>query len=90
MNDIKMVRFSARLTKQQKEFFEYASRLAGFRSLSEFVLSAVQSKAHEIFEQHNRILTSKRDQEIFFDLVAKETPPNEALKSALQAYNKQL
>lgn len=90
MNDIEMARFDARLTKEQKEFFEYASKLGGYRSLTEFVLSVVQSKAHEIVEEHNRILASKRDQEIFFDLVTKEMPPNEALKSAFQAYNRQL
>lgn len=85
-----MTRFDARLTKEQKEFFEYASQLGGFRSLTEFVVRAAQAKAEEIVEEHNRIIASKKDQEIFFDLILKETTPSDELKSALEAYNKLL
>ncbi|MEM0991466.1 MAG: DUF1778 domain-containing protein [Bacteroidota bacterium] len=87
---MEMTRFDTRLTKEQKEFFEYASNLGGFRSLTEFILRAVQAKAEEIVEEHNRIIASKRDQEIFFDLVFKGTNPNQALESALSEYNKLL
>jgi len=90
MESIEMTRFDARLTKEQKEFFEYASKLGGFRSLTEFVLRAVQAKAEEIVEEHNKIIASKRDQEIFFDFVFKGVTPNQALKSALKEYNKLL
>ena len=91
MKSIEMTRFDARLTKEQKEFFEYASKLGGFRSLTEFILRTVQSKAEEIVEEHNKIIASKRDQKIFFDLVFKEeVAPNQALKSALNEYNKLL
>ncbi|RMG82362.1 MAG: DUF1778 domain-containing protein, partial [Bacteroidetes bacterium] len=65
-----------------------ASRLGGFRSLTEFVLRAVQSKAEEIVEKHNRILASQKDQEVFFNFVFEGIPPNQALKSALDEYNK--
>ena len=82
-----MTRFDARLTKEQKEFFEYASKLGGFRSLTEFVLKAVQTKAEEIVDQHNKIIASKKDQEVFFDFVFKGVEPNKELKSALKAYN---
>lgn len=90
MSSIEMTRFDARLTKEQKEFFEYASQLGGFRSLTEFVVRAAQAKAEEIVEEHNRIIASKKDQEIFFDLILKETTPSDELKSALEAYNKLL
>ena len=85
-----MTRFDTRLTKEQKDFFEFASRLGGFRSLTEFVLRAVQSKAEEIVEEHNKIIASKRDQEIFFDFVFKGEAPNDELKSALKDYNELL
>ncbi len=88
MENIEMTRFDARLTKEQKEFFEYASKLGGFRSLTEFILRAVQAKADEIVEEHNKIIASKKDQEIFFDLVFTEAAPNQALTSALEEYNK--
>ena len=90
MKGIEMTRFDTRLTKEQKEFFEYASRLGGFRSLTEFILKAVQIKAEEIVEEHHKIIASKRDQEIFFDFVFNEVAPNKELESALKEYNKLL
>ncbi len=81
-----MTRFDARLTKEQKELFEYTSKLGGFRSLTEFILKAAQSKAEELVEEHNKIIGSKKDQEIFFDFVFKSIAPNTPLKSALQEY----
>ena len=90
MDNIEMTRFDARLTKEQKEFFEYASKLGGFRSLTDFVLKAVQTKAEVIVEEHNKIIASKRDQEVFFDFVFKGVAPNKELKAALKEYNKLL
>ena len=90
MKSVEMTRFDTRLTNEQKEFFEYASKLGGFRSLTEFVLRAVQAKAEEIVEEHNQIIASKRDQEVFFDFVFKGKAPNKELKSALKDYNKLL
>ncbi|HFA51999.1 MAG TPA: DUF1778 domain-containing protein [Bacteroidetes bacterium] len=90
MKSIEMTRFDARLTKEQKEFFEYASRLGGFRSLTEFIIKSVQSKAEQLVEEHNKIIASNRDREIFFDFVFKGVKPNKELKSALKEYNKLL
>jgi len=90
MKSTDMTRFDTRLTKEQKEFFEYAAKVGGFRSLTEFIIKAVQSKAEQIVEEHNKIIASKRDQAIFFDLVFKGVQPNDELKSALKEYNKSL
>jgi len=90
MKSIEMSRFDARLPKKQKELFEYASKLAGFRSLTDFILRTVQEKAEEIVEEHNQIITSQKDQEIFFDLVFKDIKPNKKLKSAFIEYNDQV
>lgn len=90
MKSAEMTRFDTRLTKEQKEFFEYASKLGGFRSLTEFILKSVQAKAEEIVEEHQKIIASKRDQEIFFDYVFKDVKPNNELKSALTDYNQLL
>ena len=40
--------FDAKLTKARKELFEYASRLGGFRTLTDFVISTVHDKANAI------------------------------------------
>ncbi|MEM1321467.1 MAG: DUF1778 domain-containing protein [Bacteroidota bacterium] len=90
MKNVEMTRFDARITKEQKSFFEYASTLGGFRNLTEFVLKAAQTKAEEIVAQHNKIIASKRDQEIFFDLLFEEKAPNQELKDALTDFNKRL
>ncbi len=90
MKSLEMTRFDARLTKEQKEFFEYASKIGGYRNLTDFILRAVQLKAEEIVEKHNQILASKKDQEIFFEAIFKEDQPNLELKKAYEAYEKLL
>ena len=87
MKDTEMTRFDTRLSKTQKAFFELACKLGGYRNLTDFILGAVQSKAEEIVEKHNKILASEKDQEIFFDYVFNGIEPNNDLKSALSRYN---
>ena len=87
MKSAEMTRFDARLPIEQKEFFEYASKIGGYRSLTEFIIQSVQLNAEKIVEEHNKIIASKKDQEIFFDLVYSGGQPNEELKSALKEYN---
>ena len=41
-------RFDARLPKEQKQFFEKAAFLGGYRNLTDFVVRVVQEKAKEI------------------------------------------
>ena len=83
-----MSRFDARLPKEQKELFEYAASLGGYRSLTDFVIQTLQSRASEIVEEHNQILASKKDQEVFFNALQNPPEPNEALKEALKEYKK--
>lgn len=83
-----MSRFDARLPEEQKQLFEYASKIGGFRSLTDFIITSLQAKAEEIIEKHNSIITSKKDQEVFFDALQAEAKPNKKLKSALAAFNK--
>lgn len=79
-------RFDTRLPKEQKEFFEYAARLGGFRTLTDFVMFSVQERAKAIVEEHDRILASKSDQKIFFDALMNPKKPNRALKNAMSKY----
>lgn len=44
----KVARFNTRMSKDQKAFFERAAILGGYRSLTDFVMEAVQEKAKEI------------------------------------------
>lgn len=86
METIEKARFDTRLSKEQKEFFEFAASLGGFRTLTEFVINSVQEKAKQIIEEHNKIISSRRDQEIFFNELVKPSKPNDALKKAAKRY----
>jgi uncharacterized protein (DUF1778 family) len=80
-------RFDARLPREQKEFFEKAAQLGGFRSLTDFVILTVQEKAKEIIQEKERIIASERDSQIFFDAITKAKYPSQTLKNALEDYN---
>lgn len=79
-------RFDARLPKEQKQFFEKAAYLGGFRSLTDFILSTVQEKAKEIIQEKEQIIASERDSEIFFDAITNPKKPSKTLKDAFEDY----
>ena len=88
----KDARIDIRLTKEQKSFFEYVAGLEGL-GLTDFVIKAVQKYAKLAAEEHktiNEILSSKKDQETFFDALMNPPLPNDALKQAAQHYKKTL
>ena len=83
---IEQARFDARLTKSQKELFELAASISGFKSLSEFVIHATQQAANLIIEKQNTILASEADKKIFFDALINPPAPNNALIEASLHY----
>jgi uncharacterized protein (DUF1778 family) len=83
-------RFDARLTVSQKELFEEAARIKGFKSLSEFVIYTTQEAATMIIERHNAILISEKDKEIFFNALLNPPKPNSALTKAVKNYHKKV
>lgn len=80
-------RFDARLPKEQKQFFERAAYLGGFRNLTDFVIIAAQEKAKKIIKEKEQIIASEKDGQIFFDAITKPGKPSETLKKALDDYN---
>lgn len=80
-------RFDARLPKEQKQFFEKAAYLGGYRNLTDFVVRVVLEKAKEIIKEKEQIIASERDSRIFFDAITNPKMPSETLKSALDDYN---
>ncbi|MGM5631321.1 DUF1778 domain-containing protein [Apibacter raozihei] len=79
-------RFDARLPKRQKELFEKAALLGGYRSLTDFVILTVKEKAEKIIEENEKIIASQADSDIFFDALMKQTSPNKALLNAAREY----
>jgi len=69
-------RFDARLPKEQKDFFEKAAALGGFRSLTDFIVFTVQEKAREIIKEKEQIIASERDGKIFFDAITNLKKPS--------------
>lgn len=80
-------RFDTRLPKKQKVFFERAASLGGFRSLTDFVISATQEKAKLIISDWEKVIESEKDSEIFFDAIVNAGKPNESLIEAAKHYN---
>ena len=81
-------RFDTRLSLEQKQFFEKAAILGGYRNLTDFVIVTVQDKAKKIIEERERIIASNRDKEILFDSLVNSPNPNNDLISAKEKYNK--
>lgn len=80
-------RFDTRLPKEQKQFFEKAAYLGGYRNLTDFIVQTVQEKAKEIIKEKEQIIASERDSQIFFEAITDPKEPSKALKNALDDYN---
>lgn len=85
-NDIGKARIDTRLPKEQKDFFEKAARLGGYRSLTDFVVLTVQEKAYEIILEKERVLASQKDSEIFFDAITNPGKPIQHLSEAANEF----
>ena len=90
MSNLTQTRFDTRLSKKQKELFEYAATVGGFRNLTDFIVFSAQKEATKIIKQHNNILESEKDKKTFFDALLKAEKPNAALKQAAQKHKKTL
>lgn len=87
---ISQARFDARLPRSQKDLFERAARIKGFKSLSEFVINTTQEAAIVIIERHNSVLVSEKDKDLFFEALVNPPKPNKALIQASKSYLKQV
>ncbi|MCK5375411.1 MAG: DUF1778 domain-containing protein [Alphaproteobacteria bacterium] len=83
-------RFDGQLPPEQKEYFEQAAEIGGFRTLTEFVFSSAQEKADEIIERHKMLLETERDREVFFYALINPPEPNEKLQQTAQKHNEEI
>jgi uncharacterized protein (DUF1778 family) len=91
MKTAEKTRFDARLTQEQKDLFEYAASILGSRSLTDFIISAAQKAANEVIEKnHLMLITTKRDQEVFFHSLVHPAQPNHKLKTAAAKYKRRM
>ncbi len=82
-------RVEFRVSNEDKELFEYAKQLKGFKTFSEFARFVITREAKAIVKEENKILASKRDKELFFNaLMGEENQPNESLVAAIKYHEK--
>lgn len=79
-------RFDTRLSAQQKDLFERAAQMGGYKTLSEFILSSAQQQADQILERHRQILSDEADRKTFFKALLNPPSPNAKLKKAMARY----
>ena len=90
MNSAEKTRFDTRIPKDQKDLFQYAAELGGFKTLSEFVIYSAKVQAEIIVQKHESILASKKDAKIFFEAVMNPPAANTSLKRAAKEYHQLL
>lgn len=85
--ELKQSRFELRLSENDKKILEKASAISGYSTLTNFVLSIIKKQAAQIIDEHERILASEKDKEIFFNAILVNNTPNENLKNAVKKYS---
>lgn len=88
MKTLEKTRFDTRIPKAQKDYFELAATLGGFRNLTEFIIFSARQQADKIIETHNTILASKKDRATFFNAITNPPKPSSSLKKAAANYQK--
>jgi uncharacterized protein (DUF1778 family) len=78
-------RIETRVTSEQKSLFEHAAALQG-QTVTDFVLSSVQSAARRAIEEHQQFELSARDSEAFVKALLDPAPVNDRLRETVRRY----
>ena len=80
-------RLEARVSVEQKRLFQKAADLDG-RTLTDFMIHAVQEAAHNTLNRHHVLRLSARDQRTFVNALLKPPAPSRRLQAAAERYRK--
>lgn len=80
-------RLEARVSSDQKNFFQRAATLTG-RTLSELVIDSTQEAAAKIVQEHEVIRLSREEQVAFVSALLSPSEPGTRLKTAVQNYRR--
>ena len=80
-------RLEARISNEQKRLFKRAAELQG-STLTDFVVSALQSVATKVIQDYEVMVLTGRDREIFVSALLKPALPAGRLKKAVARYKK--
>ncbi len=78
-------RLEARVSSDQKDFFQRAATLTG-RTLSELVIDSTQEAAAKIVQEHEVIRLSREERVAFVSALLTPAKPGARLKKAVQSY----
>jgi uncharacterized protein (DUF1778 family) len=76
-------RLEARVSSNQKDFFQHAAALTG-RTLSELVIDSTQAAAAKIVQEHELIRLSRAEQIAFVSALLTPAKPGARLRKAAQ------
>jgi uncharacterized protein (DUF1778 family) len=89
MNQIKSERLSLRLDAESKKKIEQAATVIQ-SSVNSFIVSTVLEKADKIIQQHEEMILSSRDRDIFLEAILNPPPANEALSKAFSQHSSEV
>jgi uncharacterized protein (DUF1778 family) len=78
-------RLEARITAEQKRLIEQAAALEG-RTVTDFVLTALQAAAESAIERRQHLELSLRDREAFVEALLQPKPINDRLHETVRLY----
>jgi len=78
-------RLEARITGEQKRFFQRAAQVRGV-TLTDFVINSLHAAAAEAVREHDAIVLGTGARAAFVDLVVNPPAPSEALRRAVARY----
>lgn len=82
-------RLEARVTKEQKELFQRAADIQG-RTLTDFVITSVLNAAKQVITEHENIILTKQDQQVFVAALLNPPEPSAKLRDAAQRYKQKM
>jgi uncharacterized protein (DUF1778 family) len=80
-------RLEARITAEQKDLLSRAAALQG-RSLSDFVVTSAYEIAARTVREHEAVMLSARDRELFVTALLRPPAPGARLRKAARRYRK--
>ena len=82
-------RLEARISIEQKAFFQKAASLQG-RTLTDFIVSSLQEVALRVVEEHNTLNLREKDRKIFISALLQPPKPSTHLTKAIANYKKEV
>jgi uncharacterized protein (DUF1778 family) len=79
INTARAERINMRTTQHEKSLLVKAAKIAGFSTLTNFILLIAKREAEHILENNNRSVLSGKDQAIIMELLQNPPKPNKRL-----------